>query len=476
MSRLSLKPKILDWYIIKKFISTYLVSLLIVVAIVIIFDISEKIDSFVEREAPLKEIVFEYYLNFIPYILNMFSPLFVFITVIFFTTKLAANSEIIAMLSSGISFRRLLMPYMVSAAFAAILSLTLGMYVIPPANYHRLEFEQKYIKGARFFNTNHNIHYQLEPGLFVYVESFSSWNNSVNRFTLESIEDNKLVSKLTASSASWNEDIGGWTCKNYFIRSYDEHGNETIETGAQKDTVIALTLDDFYRRKNVVETLPIKDLNRLIELQNMRGDHMVDYALIEKHTRIATPFSAARRPGLEHRYRRGPQLLVYPVYEIQPDVCADRHIAAVAGGLAAEYHLCDNSAVRIPDGSKIKYYEKQQHLFQAHPDELSGVRGVGSLPDIYGQFSGPQRFRPADMAFLCHPGIRFHIYACPDGYCGRQVDSRTEGSLFVPGHRRSRNARCRMVCDECRGQHQLWPVLRPLYHKCGVLYAHHRHF
>lgn len=305
----SLKPNILDWYIIKKFISTYLVALVIVVAIVIIFDISEKIDYFVEREAPLRAIVFDYYMNFIPYILNMFSPLFVFITVIFFTSKLASNSEIIAMLSSGISFRRLLLPYMVSAAFAATLSLILGMYVIPPANYTRLEFEQKYIKATRYFNSNHNIHYQLAPGLFVYVESFSSWNNSVNRFTLESIEDNKLVSKMTAATAIWNEETGGWTCKNYFIRSYDEHGNETIESGAQKDTVIALTLNDFYRRKNTVESLKIKDLDALIEMQNMRGDHMVVHALIEKHTRIATPFSAfiltLMGVALSSRKRRG---------------------------------------------------------------------------------------------------------------------------------------------------------------------------
>ena len=309
MSRLSLKPKKLDWYIIKKFISTYLVALVIVVAIVIIFDISEKIDYFVERHAPLREIVFDYYMNFIPYILNMFSPLFVFITVIFFTSKLANNSEIIAMLSSGISFRRLLVPYMASAALAAALSLALGMYVIPPANFTRLEFEQKYIKANRFYNSNHNIHYQISPGEFVYVESFSSWNNSVNRFTLETIKDNKLVSKLSAASAVWNEELGSWTCRNYFIRSYDEHGNETIQTGALKDTVIALTLEDFYRRKNVVESLKIKDLNELIALQNLRGDHMVVHAQIEKHTRIATPFSAfiltLMGVALSSRKRRG---------------------------------------------------------------------------------------------------------------------------------------------------------------------------
>jgi lipopolysaccharide export system permease protein len=306
---MNLRIKKIDWYIIKKFMMTFFIALLLIIGIVIIFDISEKINHFVENHAPLRAIIFDYYLNWIPYFMNMFSPLFVFITVIFFTSKLAANSEIIAMLSSGISFRRLLVPYMVSAAFAAILSLTLGMYVIPPANYHRLEFEQKYIKGARFFNTNHNIHYQLSPGEFVYVESFSSWNNSVNRFTLETIENNKLVSKMTASSAMWNEETGGWTCKNYFIRSYDEHGNETIETGAQKDTVIALTIDDFYRRKNVVESLKIKDLDKLIEMQNMRGDKMVAHALIEKHTRIATPFSAfiltLMGVALSSRKRRG---------------------------------------------------------------------------------------------------------------------------------------------------------------------------
>ncbi|MBP5505893.1 MAG: LptF/LptG family permease [Bacteroidales bacterium] len=309
MKSLSLRIKRLDWYIIKKFISTYLVALLIVVAIVIIFDISEKIDYFVERNAPLKEIVFDYYMNFIPYILNMFSPLFVFITVIFFTSKLAANSEIIAMLSSGVSFRRLLVPYMASAAFAAVLSLLLNMYVIPPANYHRLEFEQKYIKAHRYANTNHNIHYQIAPGQFVYVESFSSWNNSVNRFTLETVENNKLVSKMTAASAIWNEEKGGWTCKNYFIRDYDELGNETIRSGPMKDTVIALTLEDFYRRKNVVESLKIQDLNKLIEMQEMRGDKMVMYALIEKHTRIATPFSAfiltLMGVALSSRKRRG---------------------------------------------------------------------------------------------------------------------------------------------------------------------------
>ena len=144
--------KILDKYIIKKFIGTYFFALIIIIGIVIIFDISEKIDDFVLKEAPLSEIIFKYYFNFIPFILNTFSPLFVFITVIFFTSKLASNSEIIAILSGGISFKRLMFPYMISATLIAILSMVLGLYIIPPANKQRLDFEQQYIKSTKYYN------------------------------------------------------------------------------------------------------------------------------------------------------------------------------------------------------------------------------------------------------------------------------------------------------------------------------------
>lgn len=164
------KPTILDRYIIRKFIGTYLSALLIIIGIVIIFDISEKIDNFVQNQAPFSEIVFDYYANFIPYFINMFSPLFVFITVIFFTSKLAANSEIIAILSGGVSFNRMLYPYMLSAVVITLFSLLLNLYIIPPANRGRLEFQEKYIK-KKFLNTTRNIHYQLSPGEFVYMES-----------------------------------------------------------------------------------------------------------------------------------------------------------------------------------------------------------------------------------------------------------------------------------------------------------------
>lgn len=288
-----LKPKILDVYISKKFIGTFFVALILIIGIVIIFDISEKIDDFVENEAPLKAIIFDYYTNFIPYFMNMFSPLFVFLTVIFFTSKLAANSEIIAILAGGISFNRLMVPYMFSAAVIAAFSLGLNLFVIPQANKERIAFETEYIKGKKYHNSGRDIHYQIAPGEFVYVESFSTWNNTAFRFTLESIKNNRLASKVSAESATWDSTKGCWTLKKYFIREYDETMNDRIvRSGKQMDTTIALTIEDFYRRENTVETLSYRELNDLIRTQKMRGDKNVQYAQIEKHERLSLPFSA----------------------------------------------------------------------------------------------------------------------------------------------------------------------------------------
>ena len=288
---MDLKLKIIDRYIIKKFITTFFIALLLFIGIVIIFDISEKIDDFVKNEAPISEIIFGYYINFIPYFMNMFSSLFVFITVIFFTSRMAANSEIIAILSGGISFKRLLVPYMISAALIAVLSLCLNLFIIPRSNVHRIAFEEKYVSTAKLM-AGHNVHYQINPGQFVYVESFSSWNNTAYRITLETIENNKLVSKLSAESAVWDSTSGSWRMRQYFIRDYTEGIQDRVHVGEQLDTVINLTVDDFYRNEETVESIPIKALNELIDTQIMRGDKTVMFAQIEKHTRYALPFSA----------------------------------------------------------------------------------------------------------------------------------------------------------------------------------------
>ena len=284
---MSVGLKKIDWYIIKKFIMTFFIALLLIIGIVIIFDISEKINHFVENKAPLHAIVFDYYVNFVPYFVNMFSPLFVFITVIFFTSRMAANSEIIAILSCGVSYKRMMVPYMVSAFLIATLSLNL--WVIPRANVQRINFEMKYVKHRNSLSSN-NVHYQINPGKFVSVESFSSWNNTAYDFTLEDIENNRLVKKISADKAVWDSTFGGWRLKNYFIRDYTDGLQDRVTTGAELDTVLSLTVTDFYRNKKTVETLPAGPLNQLIATQKMRGDANVMYALIEKHNRFALFF------------------------------------------------------------------------------------------------------------------------------------------------------------------------------------------
>ena len=286
-----LRVKKLDWYIFKSFILTFFIALILIIGIVIIFDISEKIDDFVKNEAPLKAIIVDYYLNFIPYFINMFSPLFVFITVVFYTSRQAANSEIIAILSSGVSYRRMLMPYMAAAAIITGLSLMLNLYVIPKSNATRLEFEQTYVKKRSAAKTR-NIHYQIAPGEFVYVESFSQWNKTAYKFTLENIEHNRLVSKLSAESAQWDSTMDGWRLRRYVLRDYADGLEDRVQCGERLDTVIALKLSDFYFNEKTVQTLSIKNLNALIETQKMRGDSNVMYAEIEKNNRYALPFSA----------------------------------------------------------------------------------------------------------------------------------------------------------------------------------------
>lgn len=282
--------KRLDWYIIKKFLSTFFISLLLIIGIVIIFDISEKIDDFVRSEVPVKEIAFDYYLNFIPYFMNMYSSMFVFLTVIFFTSQMTSRSEIIAILCTGTSYHRLMVPYLLSATLIAMLSLGLGLWVIPHANATRVDFEQKYIK-TRKVKTGHDIHYKLEDNKFVYVESFSTWNNTAYNFTLEQLSEDHLVSKLSAESAKWDSTSGRWQLRNWIIREYGEGLQDHISSGRSLDTLISLTVDDFYRNEYTIERLNEAELEALIRTQKDRGDANVRDAQIEKHTRFSMPIS-----------------------------------------------------------------------------------------------------------------------------------------------------------------------------------------
>ena len=301
--------KKIDLYISKRFLVTFFVALLLIIGIVIIFDISEKIDDFSGKHVPLHEIIFDYYINFVPYFINMFSSLFVFITVIFFTSRMAANSEIIAILSGGVSYHRMMVPYIATSVLIALLSLGLNLYVIPQANAKRVEFEVKYIRHSHVKDKRREIHYKIAPGQYVYVDNFSTWNNTAYRFTLEDIDGGRLKRKLTADSAVWDSTFGGWHLRNWFIREYSEGLEDRIISGEKKDTVIALTVTDFYENNRTVEKLSGRQLNQLIDKQKMRGDANVMYAEIEKHTRTSMPFSCIiltiMGVSLSSRKRRG---------------------------------------------------------------------------------------------------------------------------------------------------------------------------
>ena len=282
-------PTLIDRYIIKKFIGTYVFALAFISVIVIIFDISEKIDDFVESKAPLYDIVFRYYLNFIPFLVNMFTALFVFITVIFFTSKMAGHSEIIAMLSGGVSFKRLMYPYFLSSLVIFSFNLLFNLFIIPPANAERLDFQEHYIRSP-FNNTNRNIHYQIEPGEYVYIESFTTWNNTAYKFSLEKFDGKRLVSKLQSEQAVWDTSFNGWRVRNYYIRQCGD-SSETITRGSQLDTVVNITANDLRRRADLYESMNYSQLNDEIDLLTLRGDNSVKYALIEKTKRVTVPFA-----------------------------------------------------------------------------------------------------------------------------------------------------------------------------------------
>jgi lipopolysaccharide export system permease protein len=281
--------KKLDWYILRQFLGTFVYSISILLVIVIVFDVSEKIEDFLRTRPSFHEIMVDYYLNFIPYFANLFSHLFTFIAVIFFTSRLAARTEVVAMLSSGMSFYRFLRPYMIGATVIACGSLFLNNFVIPHANQGRLDFENKYIRNAYNFQ-GRNIHRQIAPGTYVCMESFSSKERTGYKFTLEKFRRNELYYRLNAEHITWDTVSQIWKIKNYHVRVLKDM-RETMRSGIELDTVIPLNVKDFTERPNNIETMNFGELNAYIADQKMKGADQVEDMEIEKHSRIAFPFA-----------------------------------------------------------------------------------------------------------------------------------------------------------------------------------------
>lgn len=289
----SMTVKRIDRYIISKFLSTYIFLIAIVIMIAIIFDYNEKIDKFTQSHASFERIIFDYYLNFIPYFSNLFSPLFVFISVIFFTSKLAGNSEIIAMKSTGMSFRRLLRPYMMAAGIIAATSFLLGAYVIPKGNVSRVDFDNTYIKKKKI-TIAENVQMQVDTGVVAYITNFDITTKSGYGFSLDKFVDKKLVAHLTAQNIQYDtlsDRRNSWTLRMYRIRTL-KGMRETIISGDKLDTIIMMEPTDFFYVKNQQETLTLPELKEFIGKQKMRGAPNVSTFEVEYYKRFATPFAA----------------------------------------------------------------------------------------------------------------------------------------------------------------------------------------
>lgn len=283
----------IDFYIIKKFLGTYFFSIALIMAITTIFDFNERIDKFTAADVTWHEIIFDYYLNFIPYLANLFSALFVFISVIFFTTKLADNSEIIAMRSTGMGFRRLLRPYMVSAGVIAVLTFVLGAFVIPHGNVERLRFDQQYLHKKKV-TTAENVQLQVDTGVVAYIQHFDNETKTGFNFSLDKFVDKKLVSHLTASSIQYDtlsQKRYKWKIRDYEVREL--HGlREKLYNGSDMDTIVMMEPSDFMYSRDQQETLTSPELYEFIQKQKMRGAANLSMFEVEFHKRFAAPFAA----------------------------------------------------------------------------------------------------------------------------------------------------------------------------------------
>lgn len=285
-----MKITILDRYIITRFLGTFFVSIMLMIAIILVFDLSDKLGKFMDNQIPAKLIIFHYYLSLVPYYLNIFMALFIFISIIFFTSKMAGRSEFIAMLSGGISFMRIARPYFITAGILAAFSFLLGNFIIPPANEKRIEFEDKYVY-YRPDKDLRNIHKQIEPGVFIYIKFFDKTNDIGHVFTIEKFDGSKLISKLYADNIFWDTIQNKWRANNYHIRGFEKYA-DYFEKGDHVDTNIYITPDDLKENATNISTLNFFELNDFIENLKLHGNEKINAFLLEKHKRIASPFSA----------------------------------------------------------------------------------------------------------------------------------------------------------------------------------------
>jgi lipopolysaccharide export system permease protein len=277
-----MRLKILDRYLIKNFLITYFFVAFVIVLIICMIDYTEKVDDFLEKKAPINEILIDYYLNLIPYWINYISPLMVFIATVFFT-------EIVAMLSSGISFGRILLPYLLGASVLGAVTFVQVGWILPKANKIRNTFEKIYVK-KEFTFSGRNVHITIAPDVYAYLESYNNATKTGNKFTMETIKGNKLLQKLSADKIVWQPKKQKWLLQTIQVRTIDSL-KETLTYPRDLDTTINLFPKDFESNYNLYETFTLPELNTYIALLKSRGADGLEVYLIEKYVRFTQPFA-----------------------------------------------------------------------------------------------------------------------------------------------------------------------------------------
>lgn len=285
--------KRLDTYIISKFIGTYFFSIFLIISISIVFDFNENLAKFTQYHAPWQAIVFDYYANFVPYFANLFSPLFCFIAVIFFTSKLAGNSEIIAIIAAGVSFKRLMRPYMIACVLISAMSFYLASYIIPKGNVVRQNFESMY-KNNKKNTSADNVQLQVDKGVIAYIKHYDNIHKTGFGFCLDKFENKKLVSHMTASSIQYDTLANAkyhWKATNWKIREM-KGMREYITSGNALDTLIQMEPIDLVFSKGQQETFTSPQLKEYINKQIDRGSKNIVQYEVEYHKRIASSFAS----------------------------------------------------------------------------------------------------------------------------------------------------------------------------------------
>lgn len=281
--------KLLDWYILKRFLVTFFFTVLLLISVICVIDLTERLDDFLFSGASFMEVFVDYYLNFIPWIANMLTPILIFISSVFITARMAAQTEFVAMLSSGMSYLRILVPYVIGATMIAILTFYLIGWVIPKANQGRVDFENKYFEDDYTFD-GHNVHIKITPDTYVYLENYNSELNIAYQFTMEKIVNNRLRYKFKTDKLTWKSADSVWHA-DVFSERFFEGGKEKYVSGVNRDLRISLAPSDFGNTYMLQTTFTLPELERYIDELNLRGAENVSVYLVEKYERYTYPFA-----------------------------------------------------------------------------------------------------------------------------------------------------------------------------------------